>query len=131
MLPKGFALHVPIYIQIVEAFHRALARGDLNPEDRAPAVRELAAQLVVNPNTVQRAYQELERQGLLVTRRGLGTFVTEKPEVIQESRRHLAEAAARKYLGEMAELGFSAERAAAFLSDTHAAAAPTEPEGDE
>lgn len=123
LFPREFAPHAPIYVQIAEAFHLALARGDLKPGEKVPAVRELATQLLVNPNTVQRAYQELEREGLLTTRRGQGTFVAEQVAV-GEIRVRLAQAAATKYLEGMADLGFSAQEAARFLDGL-----PRDPEG--
>ncbi len=128
MLPKPFDPHIPIYLQVLEAFQRALARGDLTPGGRAPAVRDLAAQFVVNPNTVQRAYQQLEAEGLLFTRRGLGTFVTEDAEVLARLRTRLADAAAGAYLEEMEALGFSREAAVERLTRTPQ---PAPKEGDE
>ncbi|HEX6908912.1 MAG TPA: GntR family transcriptional regulator [Longimicrobium sp.] len=65
----------PIYQQIVDEVRRALVLGTLAPEDPLPSVRALAAELRVNPNTVQQAYRELERAGIIYTRRGQGTFV--------------------------------------------------------
>lgn len=67
----------PIYAQIVSRIGRAIAVGDLAPGDRLPAVRVLAAELTVNPNTVARAYSVLEEQGLVSTRTGSGTYITE------------------------------------------------------
>lgn len=66
---------VPIYEQIVSQMIFAVANGDLAVGDLVPSVRDLAAQLVVNPNTVARAFQELERNGVLESRRGLGMAV--------------------------------------------------------
>jgi GntR family transcriptional regulator len=65
----------PLYQQIVDEVRRALVLGTLSPEDPLPSVRALAAELRVNPNTVQQAYRELERAGIIYTRRGQGTFV--------------------------------------------------------
>ncbi|MGH9372812.1 MAG: GntR family transcriptional regulator [Vicinamibacterales bacterium] len=65
----------PLYLQIMDEVRRALVVGALRPEDPVPSVRELAAELVVNPRTVSQAYQELEREGVLYVRRGQGTFV--------------------------------------------------------
>lgn len=64
----------PIYQQIVDEVRRALVLGTLAPEDPLPSVRALAAELRVNPNTVQQAYRELERAGIIYSRRGQGTF---------------------------------------------------------
>lgn len=66
----------PIYKQVVEQIAAAIARGQLSPGDKLPAVRNLAAELVVNPNTVAKAYTILEQQGLVATKTGAGTFVT-------------------------------------------------------
>ncbi len=115
---KEFNPHIPIYVQVLEAFQRALARGDLTPGGRAPAVRDLASQLLVNPNTVQRAYQQLEAEGLLFTRRGLGTFVTADAEVLRRLRTRMADTAATTYLDEMGALGFSREAAVERLTRT-------------
>ena len=67
---------VPTYLQLVDQVRRALLLGYLRDGDRLPTVREVAAALVVNPNTVAKAYRELERAGLVVPRAGQGTFVT-------------------------------------------------------
>lgn len=67
----------PVYRQIVDEVHRCIAVGVLKASDPLPAVRTLAATLKVNANTVQHAYRTLEQEGLVVVRRGLGTFVTE------------------------------------------------------
>ncbi len=65
----------PLYRQIVDEVHRGLATGLLRPDEALPPVRRLAAELRVNPNTVQQAYRALEREGLVTVRRGRGTFV--------------------------------------------------------
>jgi GntR family transcriptional regulator len=67
----------PLYEQIVDQVRRGVATGTLQPGDRLPTVRELARDLVINPNTVARAYQDLERQGVVETRPGLGMFIGE------------------------------------------------------
>ena len=67
----------PIYAQIVAQVGRAIARGDLAPGDKLPAVRRLAGELVINPNTVARAYTLLEQQGLVLSKTGAGTFVSD------------------------------------------------------
>src|SRR5215207_3533586 len=69
----------PIYIQIMDEVRRARVIGTLLPEDPLPSVRQLAADLRVNPTTVQQAYRELEREGVVYVRRGQGTFATIAP----------------------------------------------------
>ena len=71
-----FTSHVPVYEQIVELIRGSIAAGECRSGEALPSIRGLATDLAVNPNTVQRAYRELERQGLAETRRGLGVFVT-------------------------------------------------------
>ena len=73
---------VPFYRQIIEQAKFAIARGDLRPGDRLPTVRQLAVDLSINPNTVIRAYRELEIEGVLETQQGSGTFVSDhRPDI--------------------------------------------------
>ena len=73
---------VPLYRQIIESVKFAIARGSLGPGDKLPTVRQLAVDLAVNPNTVIRAYREMEIEGVLDPQQGSGTFVTnDRPEV--------------------------------------------------
>jgi GntR family transcriptional regulator len=69
---------VPIYIQIVNQVKHLVAAGRLTPGDEIPPIRVLAEQLLINPNTVARAYLELERTGVVTKRHGLGTYVSEE-----------------------------------------------------
>ena len=69
----------PIYSQIVDGFREQIAAGILRPGDRLPSVRELATTLTINPNTIQRAYRELEAEGLIESLAGKGSFVCHKP----------------------------------------------------
>jgi len=67
----------PIYVQVAEQISKAIARGELSNGDKLPAVRKLASELVINPNTVARAYSRLEQAGLVTTKTGSGTFVSD------------------------------------------------------
>ena len=79
---------VPIYQQLIEQICSAIARGRLSADERLPSVREMSHTLVVNPNTVARAYTELEREGTLYTRPGLGVFVSRsRPAMPKKVRR--------------------------------------------
>ncbi len=86
---------IPIYLQIVNQVKYLAASGRLDAGDQLPPVRKLAEQLIVNPNTVARAYRELENAGVLVTRRGAGVFVSDagSPLTRKEKNRILAERA--------------------------------------
>src|SRR5438132_4866677 len=81
-LPFRFALDlssgVPVYRQIIDQVRSAMALGSLTAGDQLPTVRQLAVDLAINPNTVMRAYRELELGGLLETHQGTGTFITQK-----------------------------------------------------
>jgi GntR family transcriptional regulator len=92
---------VPIYEQIVARLLFAIASGALEPGARIPSVRELSNQLLVNPNTVARAFQELERQGVLIARRGLGMEVTlEAPRACRAQRQEIIRGRIRAALKE-------------------------------
>jgi GntR family transcriptional regulator len=100
----------PLYLQIMDEVRRAVVVGSLRAEDPLPSVRELAAELVVNPRTVSQAYQELEREGVIYVRRGQGTFVS--PAVRKgggERRRKLAVAVAKRALLEARRNGLDVE----------------------
>jgi GntR family transcriptional regulator len=71
---------VPIYVQLKEQIKKAVAGRQMEEGEQLPSVRELALQLTINPNTVARAYQELEREGVIETARGLGSFVARRQE---------------------------------------------------
>ena len=82
--------HVPIYQQIVDHIRRSVAAGVYRPGEMIPSLRQTALDLVVNPNTVQRAYEQLEREGLIEARKGLGMFVTESGAVSAQSKSEAA-----------------------------------------
>ena len=86
---------IPIYLQIMGQVKRLIASGRLGPGDEMPPIRALAEQLTVNPNTVARAYLELERAGVVTKRQGAGTYVAEKPSPLsrKEKLRVLSERA--------------------------------------
>jgi GntR family transcriptional regulator len=101
---------VPIYRQLMDQIRQAVARGKLRPGRRLPSVRVLSRELVVNPNTVARAYTELERDGLLNTRQGLGVFVAEpQDDLTAAARRDRFNAALDRFLTEAVHLGYSAD----------------------
>ena len=86
----NFDSNLPIYIQIMDLIKRQVITGDLKEGDKLPSVREIATQLKVNPNTIQRSYQELERENLVYTQRGMGTFVTEDKQLVKELKVNIA-----------------------------------------
>lgn len=88
---------LPIFRQIIRQITDAIAGGHIRPGDRLPSHRELASQLVIAPLTVKKAYDELEREGLIATQRGKGSFVSNTPPARDptESRERLRDAAQR------------------------------------
>ncbi len=96
----------PIYEQIVEEFKKKLIRKDLEPGGKIPSQRELAQKMKVNPNTVQRAYREMENEGMTRTLRGKGTFVIEDHGMILRFKREMAEKALGNFLEEIEALGY-------------------------
>jgi GntR family transcriptional regulator len=109
---------LPIYQQLAQQVREAVARGDLRPGARLPSVRQLSQELVVNPNTVARAYTELERAGLLVSRPGRGIFVAEpRRELTKGARdRRLAELL-DCWLTEAVHLGYSAGEVVGLVTE--------------
>ena len=109
---------LPIYRQLVQQFREGIARGKLRPDQRLPSVRELSRTLVVNPNTIARVYTELEREGVINTRPGLGVFVARpKLELTREVRQERLRTLLDRFLTEAVHLGFSAEEVVASISE--------------
>lgn len=96
----------PIYRQIISGFLKKIIRGDLKRGDKIPSQREYAETARVNPNTVQRAYREMEQQGIVETVRGQGTFVKISDQLLNQCKTEMAQEFVRQYLFEMRELGF-------------------------
>ena len=118
-MDKQLQENMPIYMQIMQKVREAIASGELVPGARIASVRELAGEFAVNPNTMQRALNELEREGLLVSERTSGRFVTKDTAQIDALRRQLAEEAAARFRREMETLGFSEKEMIDFFL-THA-----------
>ena len=100
----------PIYVQLMETITAAIASGTLAAGSRLPSVREMAAQAGVNPNTMQRALAELERDGLLYSQRTAGRFVTDQSDRITQKRKELAMQQIRIFLSSMKEMGYTSEQ---------------------
>ena len=114
-MDKQLQENMPIYMQIMQKVREAIASGELAPGARVASVRELAGAFAVNPNTMQRALNELEREGLLISERTSGRFVTKDSAQIDAMRRQLAEEAAARFRREMQTLGFSETEMLAFF----------------
>jgi GntR family transcriptional regulator len=109
---------LPIYRQLGNQIREAVARGRLQPGEQLPSVRDLSRTLVINPNTVARVYTELERDGVLRTRQGLGVFVAEpKAELTKRARKAKLEELLDRFLTEAVYLGFSAEEVVSAVAE--------------
>jgi GntR family transcriptional regulator len=107
----------PICRQLTHQIREGVARGKLQPEERLPSVRELSRTLVVNPNTVARVYTELEREGILNTRPGLGVFVAQPgSELSRKVRKERLQEALDRFLTEAVHLGFTADEVIELVS---------------
>ena len=102
-----FQDHLPIYAQLMDTLKRRIITGRYLPGEKLPSVRELAAEAGINPNTVQRAFSELEREGLIYTQRATGKYVTENADEIKSARQALAKTQVAEFLSNMQSLGYS------------------------
>ena len=108
----------PVFIQIMEKLKRDIVTGSYRPGDKLPSVRELAAEAAVNPNTMQRAFSELEREGLVYTKRTNGRFITEDLYMISQLKEQMALDAISQFLNSMQQLGFSGKETLALLKES-------------
>ena len=104
-----FSNNAPIYAQLVGQIRAGIVSGALAPGERLMSVRDLAMEAGVNPNTMQRALAELERDGLVYTQRTAGRYVTEDQAAITQARHALAAERVRSFLSDMGRLGFEKE----------------------
>ena len=105
----------PIYAQIVEKLQMQIVSGFYKPGEKLPSVRELACAACVNPNTMQKAFTELERSELILTQRTSGRFVTEDIDMIKQVQTTLAEEQIKIFMDKMRELGFNREEIVKLL----------------
>ena len=114
-----FSNEMPIYSQLVEQIKIGIVSGMFPPGERLPSVRDLATEAGVNPNTMQRAMTELERDGLVYSKRTAGRFVTEDHAVIQAAKRDLAQRHIHAFLAAMLRLGYRREEIISLLEQEH------------
>jgi GntR family transcriptional regulator len=108
---------LPIYQQLVQQIREAIARGELKPDEGLPSVRQLSRDLVVNPNTVARAYTELERAGLLISRPGRGIYVAQpRNDLSREARSRRLTEQLDRWLIEAVHLGYSSDEVLALVA---------------
>jgi len=109
---------VPIYEQIIASVKEAVITGLLSADEPLPSVRSLAGELAINPNTIQKAYSELERQGIVYSVPGKGSFVSSDTEEIEKQHRKLIKAELKKKISEAFKAGLTAENILEIIKKT-------------
>lgn len=112
-----FDNNLPIYMQIMNYIKGEIVTGKLKPGDKILSVRELASELQINPNTVQRTFQELEREEIVETRRGMGRYVTSNENTILTIKKEMAQDVLDRFIRGMEDLGFQGEDILAAVAE--------------
>ena len=107
----------PIYLQIMEKIKLQIVSHALEPNQQLPTVRELASEAGVNPNTIQRALSDLEREGFVYSKRTTGRFVTEDKELIAQSRKQLSEEELEHFVSSMTHFDYEKEELPGVVGD--------------
>ena len=113
----NFNNDMPIYTQLVDKIKLSIVSGQLTPGEKLSTVRDLAAEAKVNPNTMQRAFQELERAGLVFSQRSSGRYVTEDVEIIMEAKKAMARQYVQSFVKSMEQLGYTGEEILHLLEE--------------
>lgn len=112
-----FKDNIPIYLQIEQYLYRQIALGKMKAGEKIPSVRKLALELTVNVNTVQRALQEMNTQGILYTKRGKGNFVTEDTELLSKTKQSLIDNVLDEFVQNMEKLGVKQDELVSTLEN--------------
>lgn len=97
---------IPIYIQIMNSIKTDIINGSLKPGDKLPSIRDMAVRFKVNPNTLQRVYQELERENITYTQRGTGSFIMEDTDMIKNLKEEMASELIENFIENIKKFGF-------------------------
>jgi GntR family transcriptional regulator len=120
---------VPAYLQLVQQVKQALRLGMLDMNDQLPTVREVVEQVIINPNTVLKAYRELEREGLVVSRPGQGTFIVRTLAATAPAKLAAVRRGLTRWLRDAREAGLDDESILALFTTTFRDATAAESEG--
>ena len=96
-----FTFDRPVYLQITDRVIKSVLSGEYKPGEQIPSVRQLALEAAVNPNTIQHAFNELENNGLIISKNTVGRFVTDNAVIIEECRKELAKSIAKDFIKNM------------------------------
>ncbi len=108
---------MPIYLQIIDIIKAKIASGELKPKEKLKSVRELALEAGVNPNTMQKAMTELERQGIVYSQRTSGRFISEGGEVMSNLKKELQQQYIEQFVENMKKLGIEPNETLNYLND--------------
>jgi DNA-binding transcriptional regulator YhcF (GntR family) len=106
----------PVYLQLVDQIQAEIISGNYKPGDKLPSVRDLAAQATVNPNTMQRAMTELERDGLVYTNRTTGRFITSDEDLIKQLKKQYITRIIEEFLDRMKLLGLELDEIISYVN---------------
>ena len=109
---------VPTYLQLVQQVRQAVRLGILHPGDQLPTIKEVVEQLTINPNTVLRAYRELDLEGLVEGRRGVGTFIASGPPPVPPNDVKTLRSSLQRWIDRARSVGLDDENMAALFADT-------------
>ena len=115
-----FSSDRPVYLQIAERITKSVLSAEFRPGEQLPTVRQLAMHAAVNPNTVQRAYQELENDGIIIVKGTLGRFVTDDTEIIERNRKKLAKHLVTEFCNNFGELSLPLSQAIEMIKEVEA-----------
>lgn len=109
----------PIYVQIINFIKMKIVSGEIKEGERLLSVREYASELKVNPNTISRVYSQLESEGLITTQRGIGKFVTDDINTLQELRVEYSHGIVREFILKMSSLGLTKDEVIKIVSEAY------------
>lgn len=112
-----YSAGTPIYLQVIRELQKKMIKGELKPGDKMPSNRELAVLYKVNQNTAARIYREMESEGYCYTKRGIGTFVSEKESMFENLKKEMAEEVLHNFMREMKDLGFKKDDIIVRITD--------------
>ena len=107
----------PVYLQIAERITKSVLSGEYKPGEQIPSVRQLALEAAVNPNTVQRAFTELENSGIVISKNTIGRFVTDDTEILESCRNDLAKKIVKEFILNMNHLSITTEQALKIIEE--------------
>ncbi len=113
----SFSPGIPVYLQIADRLRYSIISGEYPPGSQIPTVRGLSVEAAVNPNTIQHAFLMLENSGIIVTKGTLGRFVTDDPDIIEESRHEHARIIVNSFLDTITKIGFEKEEIISMIEE--------------